>query len=111
MYDWQEAVPVPAEVQSDYYLPFRLSRLRYPPGLYTAIAHDGPLRTRIQCFWSELDEFWWHFRHARDLLFRWLATLYHLVLLALWYTFVSAFPPNLNKIYPVSEGFSHSPLH
>ncbi|KAH9177400.1 hypothetical protein EDB89DRAFT_1936450 [Lactarius sanguifluus] len=61
-------------IHDDYYLSF-LSRHSYPPGLYTAIAHDGPLRTRIQCFWSELDEFWWHLRHARHLLFGWLATL------------------------------------
>lgn len=75
---------VSAEVHDDY-LSF-LSRRSYPPGLYTAIAHDGPLRTRIQCFWSELDEFWWHLRRARHLLFGWLATLYHLILLV-GYTF------------------------
>jgi len=87
-----EAVTVPAEVQSDYYSPFLLflSGRSYPPGLYTAIAHDGLLRTRIQCFWSEIDEFWWHFRHARYLLFGFLAALYYLVLLATWYTFRSA---------------------
>ncbi|KAH9041733.1 hypothetical protein EDB85DRAFT_1377133 [Lactarius pseudohatsudake] len=90
---------VSAEVHDDYYLSF-LSRRSYPPGLYTAIAHDGPLRTRIQCFWSELDEFWWHLRHARHLLFGWLATLYHLILLVVGYTFVSAFPPNSSKALP-----------
>ncbi|KAI9439874.1 hypothetical protein H4582DRAFT_1556242 [Lactarius indigo] len=87
---------VSAEVHSDYYLSF-LSRLSYPPGLYTAIAHDGPLRSQIQGFWSELDEFWWHLRHARHLLFGWLATLYRLILLVVGYTFVSAFPINLSK--------------
>ncbi|KAH9003078.1 hypothetical protein EDB86DRAFT_122082 [Lactarius hatsudake] len=83
---------VSAEVHDDYYLSF-LSRRSYPPGLYTAIAHDGPLRTRIQCFWSELDEFRWHLRHARHLLFGWLATLYHLILLVVRYTFISSANP------------------
>ncbi|KAI9463325.1 hypothetical protein BJY52DRAFT_79042 [Lactarius psammicola] len=82
-------VTVPAEVHSNYYLPF-LSRRS---GLYTAIVHDGPLRTRIQCFWSELDELLWHFRHARDLLFTWLATMYHLMLFAVRYTFISSTHP------------------
>lgn len=83
----QGTATVPADVRSDYSLPF--SGRRYPPGLYTAIAHNVPLRTQIQRFSPELDEFWWHFRQARNLLFGWLAILCHLVLLAVWYTFIS----------------------
>ena len=71
------------------------------------MAHNGPPRTRIQCFSSELDVFWWHFRQARNLLFGRLPALYYLVLLAVWYTFVSAFPPSSNKIIYTFSKISH----
>jgi hypothetical protein len=59
-----------------------------PPGLYTAIAHNGPLRRRIQDNCDEIGEFKAHIRHAQGLFFGWLATFYHLMLVVAWYTLV-----------------------
>ena len=96
-------VSVPVEVHSDYNLHCLLiSGRSYSPSLYTAIARNDPLRTRILCFSSELDVFWWHFRQAHDTLFGWLSAS---VLLILWYTFVSAFTPSLSKILSLSNRF------
>jgi len=103
--------PAPVDVYSDYLfslLPF--IRWSYLPGIYTAIAHNGPLRTRIQCFWSELDDFLWHFRHTRDLLFDWMTALCYLMLLAVQYTIVSALPPSFNKTHTVCEDLFHLPF-
>jgi hypothetical protein len=66
----------------------------YPPGLYTAIVHNGPLRTRIQDHLDELEEFKANVRQVRraqELLFGWLVTLYHLMLVVAWYALVRAF--------------------
>ena len=60
-----------------------------PPGLYTAIAHNGPLRRRIQDHCDELEEFKAHVRHAQRLL-GWLATLYYLILVVVRYALVCA---------------------
>jgi hypothetical protein len=59
-----------------------------PLGLYTAIAHNGPLRRRIQDNCDEIGEFKAHIWHAQGLFFGWLATLYHLMLVVAWYTLV-----------------------
>jgi hypothetical protein len=56
----------------------------YPPGLYTAIVHNGPLRTRIQDHLDEIEEFKAHTRCAQELIFGWLVTLYYLVLVVAW---------------------------
>jgi hypothetical protein len=62
-----------------------------PPGLYTAIVHNGPLRTRIQDHLDELEEFNAHVRRAQELLFGWLVTLYRLMLVVTWNALVCAF--------------------
>jgi len=61
-----------------------------PPGLYTAIAHNGPLRRRIQDHCDELEEFKAHVRRAQRLLLGWLVTLYHLILVVVRYALVCA---------------------
>jgi len=58
----------------------------FPPGLYTAIAHNGPLRRRIEEHYDELEDFKAHVRCAQEILFGWMATLYHLMLVVVWYT-------------------------
>ena len=62
----------------------------FPPGLYTAIAHNGPLRRRIEEHYDELEDFKAHVRYAQEILFGWMATLYHLMLVVVWYTLVCA---------------------
>jgi len=69
------------------FMPFPLESI-LPPGLYTAIAHSGPLRRRIQDHCDELEEFKAHFRRAQRLLLGWLATLYHLILVVVRYALV-----------------------
>jgi|SRR6266850_2018237 len=81
-----------AEVENRYRprlssIPFSLESA-LPPGLYTAIAHNGPLRRRIQDNCDEIGEFKAHIRHAQGLFFGWLATFYHLMLVVAWYTLV-----------------------
>ena len=61
-----------------------------PPGLSTAIAHNGPLRRRIQDHCEESEEFKAHVRRAQGLLLGWLATLYHLILAVVRYALVCA---------------------
>jgi hypothetical protein len=68
-------------------VPFSLESA-LPPGLYTAIAHNGPLRGRIQNSFDEIGEFKAHIRHAQRLFFGWLATFYYLMLVLAWYTLV-----------------------
>ncbi|KAI0300758.1 hypothetical protein BC826DRAFT_1183462 [Russula brevipes] len=50
-----------------------------PPGLYTAIAHNVPLRRRIQDHLDELQEFKALVRHIQGLLSGWLVTLFHVI--------------------------------
>jgi hypothetical protein len=70
----------------------------YPPGLYTAIVHNGPLRTRIQDHLDEIEEFKAHTRCAQELIFGWLVTLYYLVLVVAWNALVCAFLTSLGPI-------------
>jgi hypothetical protein len=70
----------------------------YPPGLYTTIVHNGPLRTRIQDHLDELGDFKAHTRCARELFFGWLVTLYYLMLVVAWNTLVCAFLTSLEPI-------------
>ena len=63
----------------------------YPPGLYTEIAHNGPLRTRTEGHLDEVEEFKAHVRRARLLLSGWLVTLCHLILVVVWNALVCAF--------------------
>jgi hypothetical protein len=67
----------------------------YPPGLYTVIAHNGPLRTRIEGHLGESEEFKVHVRRAQLLLPGWLVTLYHLILVVVWNALVCAFLTSL----------------
>ncbi|KAI0303624.1 hypothetical protein B0F90DRAFT_1707482 [Multifurca ochricompacta] len=62
----------------------------YLPGLYTAIAHNGDLRRRIQESPDDFEEFQMHLRRVQELLFGWLVMLYHLVVVVTWYTLVIA---------------------
>jgi hypothetical protein len=62
----------------------------YPSGLYTAIVHNGPLRTRIQDHLDESEELKAHVRRAQELLSGWLVTLYHLMLVVAWNALVCA---------------------
>ncbi|KAI0303625.1 hypothetical protein B0F90DRAFT_1305407 [Multifurca ochricompacta] len=55
------------------------SVIGYLSGRYTAIAHDGNLRRRAEECLDEFEEFQRHLRRAQELLFGWLATFYHLV--------------------------------
>ncbi|KAI0255097.1 hypothetical protein BJV78DRAFT_1279696 [Lactifluus subvellereus] len=75
------ATRVRSEGDSSYRSPFTPLVSSYPPGLYTAVAHNGPLRRRIEDFWDELEEFRGHLRRAQQLLLGWLYTLYQLMLL------------------------------
>ena len=94
-------VKPPAEVENDYrsrssFTPLPWEDI-YPPGLYTMIAHNSLLRTRIQGHLDELEEFKAHVRRARLLLSGWLVTLYHLMLLVVWNTLVCAFLTSLGQ--------------
>ncbi|KAF8486173.1 hypothetical protein DFH94DRAFT_678900 [Russula ochroleuca] len=73
----------------------------YPPGLYTAIVHNGPLRTRIQDHLDEIEEFKAHTRCAQELIFGWLVTLYYLVLVVAWNA--------LGRFYSPPEGVYSPP--
>jgi len=82
-----------AEVQNGYrsdssFTPLPCEGIN-PPGLYTAIVHNGPLRTRIQDHLDELGDFKAHTRCARELFFGWLVTLYYLMLVVAWNTLES----------------------
>jgi hypothetical protein len=84
-----------AEVENDYrstssFTPLPWEEI-YPPGLYTVIAHNGPLRTRIQGHLYEFEEFKALVRRARLLLSSWLVTLYHVTLIVVWNVLVCAF--------------------
>src|SRR6266699_2018998 len=73
-------VKPPAEVENDYrskssFTPLPWEEI-YPPGLYTVIAHNGPLRSRIQGHLDESEEFKAHVRRAQLLISGWLVTLY-----------------------------------
>jgi hypothetical protein len=61
------------------------------------IAHNSPLRTRIQGHLDELEEFKAHVRRARPLLSGWLVTLYHLILVVVWNALVCAFLTSLGQ--------------
>jgi len=56
----------------------------YPSGLYTAIVHNGPLRTRIQDHLDEFEEFKAHLQRAQELFLGWIVTLYSLILVVAW---------------------------
>ncbi|KAH9989485.1 hypothetical protein BJV77DRAFT_686196 [Russula vinacea] len=83
----------PAEVQNGYRSNSSFTPLPWesvnPPGPYTAIVHNGPLRTRIQDHLDELEELKAHTRCARELFFGWLVTLYYLMLVVAWNTLES----------------------
>jgi hypothetical protein len=94
-------VKPPAEVENDYrskssFTPLPWEEI-YPPGLYTVIAHNGPLRTRIQGHLNELEEFKAHLRRAQLLLSGWLVTLYLLMLVVVWNALVCAFLTSLRQ--------------
>ena len=94
-------VKPPAEVENDYrskssFTPLPWEEI-YPTGLYTVIAHNGPLRTRIQGRLDELDEFKAHVRRTQLLFFGWLVTLYHLMLVVVWNALVCAFRTSLGQ--------------
>ena len=82
----------PAEAENGSKTPFTTFPLEsiLPPGLYTAIAHNGPLRRRIQDHSEELEEFRAHVRHAQRLVLGWLATLYHLIIVVVRHVLVCA---------------------
>ena len=82
----------PAEVENGSRTPFTTFPLEsiLPPGLYMAVAHNGPLRRRIQDHSDELEEFMAHVRHAQRLLPGWLATLYHLIMVVVRHVLVCA---------------------
>ena len=93
-------VKPPAEVENDYrskssFTPLPWEEI-HPPGLYTMIAYNGPLRTRIQGHLDELEEFKAHVRRAQ-LLSGWLVTLYHIVLVVVWNALVCAFLASLGQ--------------
>jgi hypothetical protein len=69
-----------------------------PSGLYTAIVHNGPLRTRIQDHWNELEGFKAHLQRAQELFFGLLVTLYPLMLVVVWNALVCAFLTSLGQI-------------
>jgi hypothetical protein len=100
----------------DWYRP-RISSVPFflesalPPGLYTAIAHNGPLRRRIQDNCDEIGEFKAHIRHARGFFLGWLATLYHLTLVAAWYTFVCSSSRPRSRIFSILLGAYDPPSH
>jgi hypothetical protein len=84
-----------AEVESDYgsktfSTPLPWDEI-YPPGLYTVIAHNGPLRSRIQGHLDELEELEARVRRAQLLVSGWLVGLYHLMLVVVWNALVCAF--------------------
>jgi hypothetical protein len=54
------------------------------------IAHNGPLRTRIEGHLDGLEEFKAHVQRAQFLLSGWLVTLYHLMLVVVWNALVYA---------------------
>jgi len=94
-------VKPPAEVENDYrskssFTPLPWEEI-YPPGLYTVIAHNRPLRTRIQGHLDELEEFKAHVRRVQSLLSGWLVTLYHLMLIVVWNALVCAFLMSLGQ--------------
>ncbi|KAI9460357.1 hypothetical protein F5148DRAFT_258228 [Russula earlei] len=81
---------IPAVVENGYrsrssFTPFPLESL-YPPGLYIVVVHNGPLRRRIQDHLDEIEEFKACVRRARKLLFGWLVTSCHFVLVMVRYT-------------------------
>jgi hypothetical protein len=85
----------PAEVENNYrskssFTPLPWGEI-YPSGLYTVIAHNGLLRTRIQGHLDELEEFKALVRRTQLLLSGWLVTLYHLMLVVVWNALVCAF--------------------
>ncbi|KAI0279753.1 hypothetical protein BGY98DRAFT_967252 [Russula aff. rugulosa BPL654] len=77
-----------AEVEFDYRSKSSFTPLPWedicPPGRYTVIAHNGPLRTRIQGHLDELEEFKARVRRAQFLVSGWLVGLCHLMLLVVW---------------------------
>jgi len=88
-------VEPPAEVENDYrpkssFTPFSWEGI-YLPGIYTLIAHDSPIRTRIQDHLDEVEEFKVHTQRTQELLSGWLVTLYRLVLVVVWDALVCAF--------------------
>lgn len=91
-----------AEVQNGYRSNSSFTPLPWegvnPPGPYTAIVHNGPLRTRLQDHLDELEELKAHTRCARELFFGWLVTLYYLMLVVAWNTVVCAFLTSLGPI-------------
>jgi hypothetical protein len=89
------AVKSPAEVENAYrpkssFTPFPWEGI-YPPGLYTLIAHDSSIRTRIQDHLDEVEEVKAHTKRAQELLSGWLVTLYHLIQVVVWNALVCAF--------------------
>ena len=82
----------PAEVENGSRTPFTTFPLEsiLPPGLYTAIAHNGPLRRRIQDHSGELEEFMAHVRHAQRLLLGRLVILYHPIMAVVRHVLVCA---------------------
>jgi hypothetical protein len=91
----------PAGVENDYrskssFTPLPWEEI-HPPGLYTVIAHNGPLRTRIQGHLEEFEESKAHVRRARFLLSGLLVTLYHLMLVVVWNALVCAFLTSLGQ--------------
>jgi hypothetical protein len=81
----------------------------YPPGLYTFIAHNAPLRARIQGHLYESEEFKAHVRRARPLLSGWLVTLYHLMLIVVWNALVCASLTSLGQRFraPLKKSTTH----
>ena len=71
----------------------------YPSGLYTAIVHNGPLRTRIQDHLDEFEEFKAHLQRAQELFLGWIVTLYSLILVVAWNALVCAFLTSLGLIF------------
>lgn len=94
-------VKPPAEVENDYRSKSSFTLLPweeiYPPGLYTFIAHNGPLRARIQGHLDELEEYKAYVRRAQSVLSGWLVTLYHLMLVVVWNALVCAFLTSLRQ--------------